>query len=174
MHHLAALCKQFVLEFPETQCVIYIANCNTFFCVKAPLDFTNLFLFFFLLFFFFLFLDKQTLKARGALKGRKKKSDSVRAGGQIQISLSAQVDKFAGISRCSPRISCSLGECWCTRCICLLICCSSRGMFWLAQSWSKIALLIAVLLPCGSPSGCSKVGKENWWRFRNGRGGELQ
>lgn len=47
MHHLAALCKQFVLEFPETQCVIYIANCNTFFCVKAPLDFTNLFPFFF-------------------------------------------------------------------------------------------------------------------------------
>lgn len=50
MHHLAALCKQFVLEFPETQRVIYIANCNTFFCAKAPLDFTNRCLFFFFFF----------------------------------------------------------------------------------------------------------------------------
>lgn len=156
----------------NTVCYLHCQLQHIFLC-KSSLRFHQSFSFLFS-FIFFLFLDKQTLKARGALKGRKKKSDSVRAGGQIQISLSAQVDKFAGISRCSPRISCSLGECWCTRCICLLICCSSRGMFWLAQSWSKIALLIAVLLPCGSPSGCSKVGKENWWRFRNGRGGELQ
>lgn len=64
MHHLAALCKQFVLEFPETQGVIYIVNCNIFFLCKSSLRFHQSLL------LFFFFLNKQTLKARRTWKGR--------------------------------------------------------------------------------------------------------
>lgn len=66
MPQLAALCEQFVLDIPETQRVIYIASCNSFFFsrAKAALDFTSHCL-------PTTPPNKQSLKARGTLQGRK-------------------------------------------------------------------------------------------------------